>query len=163
MGTNTDATDVVLSQLPDDWPEMAYLILPAAVTANTTVGDSYATIFVLLVAPQSRGNISIVSSQMSDAPLINPNSLTTQPDKDLLVAGFKRLRQFVTSEAMADVIIGEEFFPGPSVQTDSQILEYIQEAYVSISHAHATCQMGQASDPLAVVDSSARVYGVQNR
>jgi len=115
------------------------------------------------MAPQSRGNISIVSSRMSDAPLINPNWLTTPADKDLMVAAFKRARQIVTSKAITSVIIGDEFFPGLSVQTDAQILDYIQENFESISHAHATCQMGNASDPLAVVDSSGRVYGVNNR
>ena len=31
-----------------------------------------------------------------------------------------------------------------------------------MSHASATCAMGKASDPMAVVDSKARVYGVRN-
>jgi choline dehydrogenase len=161
--------DVVLSKLPADWPEIAYVNFPAASfqffgkPAIQSVNNSYATIIPTLMAPHSRGNISIVSSHMSDAPLINPNWLTAQADKDLLVAAFKRVRQFAKSEAIASVVIGDELFPGSSAQTDAQILEAIHEMFMSMSHAHATCQMGKASDPLAVVDGSGRVYEVSSR
>ena len=97
---------------------------------------------------------------MSDPPLINPNWLTAQSDKDILIAGFKRVREFISTSAMSPVIIGQEVFPGPSVQTDAEILAYIEEIFVSISHAHATNQMGTSSNDLAVVDTKGRVYGV---
>jgi choline dehydrogenase len=154
--------DVVLSKLPFDWPEAQYLFLPEALTPGTTPGATYGTAFAALIAPQSRGNVSISSSKMSDPPLINPNWLTNQVDKDILVAGFKRVREFVSSDAMSPIIIGDEFFPGTSIQTDDEILAYVEQVFISICHAHATNQMGKSNDKHAVVDSTGTVIGVKN-
>jgi choline dehydrogenase len=100
---------------------------------------------------------------MSDPPLINPNWLATKADQEITIATVKRARQFMTSKAMSGVIIGEELSPGPSVQTDAQLLDYIRETFVYMSHAHSTNKMGNSSNPLAVVDTSGKVFGVKNR
>ncbi|KAK8115349.1 choline dehydrogenase, partial [Apiospora kogelbergensis] len=155
-------TKSALSALPDDWPEIQYLVFPAAFTPGTQAGASYASLIPALQAPQSTGNVTISSARMSDPPVINPNWLTAQADLDVLVAGFKRMRQLVASKAMAGVTVGEEFLPGPSVQTDDQILAFVKAAGQSMCHAHATNAMGKASDANAVVDSSGKVYGVKN-
>jgi choline dehydrogenase len=57
-------------------------------------------------------------------------------------------------------LIDEEAFPGPEVQTDEQILEVMQRANSTLYHAAATCVMGRTNDTNAVVDSKARVIGV---
>lgn len=61
---------------------------------------------------------------------------------------------------MSSVLIGDEYFPGPAVQTDAQILDTIQKTVQTVWHAACTCKMGRASDPEAVVDSQAKVFGV---
>lgn len=99
---------------------------------------------------------------MSDAPLINPNIFTAQADIDLLLTAFKRVRQTLQSSAMAPIMIGEEFFPGPTVQTDEEILAYLTETVRPFSHGFATCKMGNSSDPEAVVDSHGKVFGIKN-
>ncbi|MCJ1386379.1 hypothetical protein MMC17_009505 [Xylographa soralifera] len=160
-----------LAEFPDDWPELQYEVLPNYVGdlefANVSApldGYNYATIIVTLTAPASRGNVSIASARMSDHPLINPNWLTAQSDIDLIVAGFKRVRQILTSQPMTanHVTIGEEYYPGLSVQTDEEILQQIKAAFNTQYHASSTCKMGRANDTFAVVDSHARVYGVKN-
>ncbi|KAH6660299.1 glucose-methanol-choline oxidoreductase [Truncatella angustata] len=150
-----------LAALPADWPEVEYLVVPSAVSGGTKAGAAYATIFTALQAPQSLGSVSIASAKMSDPPVINPNWLTAQADLDVLVAGFRRVRQMTASKAMADVIIGDEFLPGPTFQTDEQILAYFKLAGTALSHAFATNSMGKASDPKAVVGSTGKVYGVK--
>ena len=55
-------------------------------------GHNYASFAAILAAPLSTGNISINSSDMADAPLINPNWLTHPADAEVIVAGFKRTR-----------------------------------------------------------------------
>ena len=153
---------LALAAFPSDWPEIEYLVLPSAVTPGTKPGATYATLFPALQAPRSLGTVSISSSKMSDPPVINPNWLTAQSDLDILVAAFKRVRQMAASPAMAGVIVGDEFLPGPSIQTDEQILFYFTLAGTSISHAHATNRMGKSSDPAAVVGCTGKVYGVKN-
>lgn len=163
------ATLEELADLPADWPEMQYLTLPTYVGDFQTVstgspqdGYMYATLLATLIAPSSRGNVSISSPRMADPPLINPNWMTTQRDVDLVIGGFKRLRQILTSPAMANVTIGPEYYPGAQVQTDDQIHRQIQDSFNTMYHASSSCKMGRPSDPNAVVDNHARVYGVRN-
>ncbi|KAI0884089.1 GMC oxidoreductase [Annulohypoxylon maeteangense] len=157
-----------LSALPADWPELQYNVLPATVSSTSiggvgsVLGANYGSMLASVIAPQSRGNVSIASARMSDAPLINPNIFTAQADIDLLLTAFKRVRQILQSSAMAPIMIGGEFFPGPTVQTDEQIMAYLTETVRPFSHGFATCKMGSASDPEAVVDSHGKVYGIKN-
>lgn len=114
-----------------------------------------------MVSPTSRGNVTIRSADTADLPVINPNWLATDTDQKVAVAAYKRIRAAFQSNAMAPVIIGLEYFPGPSVQTDADILEIIRNTVMTIYHAACTCKMGLANDSMAVVDSHARVFGVQ--
>jgi choline dehydrogenase len=57
--------------------------------------------------------------------------------------------------------IGDEYMPGLEVQSDEAIWEWIQKDAITIWHASSTCKMGRAAYTLAVVDSKARVYGLQ--
>lgn len=58
--------------------------------------------------------------------------------------------------------MNDEFMPGSNVTTDEQILEYIQRSASTICHAACTCKMGNHTEPMAVLDSSAKVRGVNN-
>lgn len=158
-----------LAQVPDDWPEMQYLTLPTFVGTFESAsagaphdGFQYGTLLATLIAPSSQGNISISSPRMSDHPLINPNWMTTKRDIELVIGGFKRLRQILESPVMGNVTIGPEYYPGAEVQTDSEIHEQIKKSFNTMYHASSSCKMGKRSDPYAVVDSHARVYGVKN-
>ena len=158
-----------LATLAEDWPEVEYLA-PGAYIGNTTVngegiprdGYNYGGISAGLVAPLSRGTVSISSNDTSDPPIINPNWLTHPTDKAVAIASFKRTRDLWESEAMREITIGEEYFPGKAlVSTDDEIWEYIQTSFDAIFHAACTCKMGRTGDPNTVVDTRARVVGVQ--
>lgn len=158
-----------LSSLPDDWPEMQYLSLPnyvgnfeSASIGSPKDGYMYATLLATLIAPSSKGSVNISSPRMSDHPLINPNWLTTQRDIDLVIGGFKRLRQILESPVMGNVTIGPEYYPGYNVTTDEQIHQQVKESFNTMYHASSTCKMGPSNDDYAVVDQHARVYGVSN-
>lgn len=120
----------------------------------------YASIIGILVAPTSRGNVTIRSADTADMPVINPNWLETDTDQKVAVAAYKRARDVFRTQAMAPVIIGQEYFPGSEHETDSEILEIIQNTMMTIYHASCTCKMGIGSDRMAVIDSRARVFGV---
>ncbi|KAI0421422.1 putative choline dehydrogenase [Xylaria grammica] len=157
-----------LAELPADWPEFMFSTIPAYISDFWTPappspndGYMYASLLATIQCPTSKGTVNIGSHSMQDPLLINPNWLTTRHDIELVVGGFKRLRQILEAPILADVTIGSEYFPGSSVQTDEQIYEHLMQAYNSISHPAASNKMGKSSDPLAVVDSHARVYGVK--
>lgn len=158
-----------LAALPTDWPELEYFSLPSYVgdfrnptEGGPTDGYQYGTLMAVNVAPMSKGNISISSANMRDQPLINPNWFTSQTDIEVVIAGFKRLRQIFGNKAMQPTTIGPEYYPGTNVTSDAQILNYIQTAFNTMYHAAASNKMGKPDDPYAVVDSKGRVYGTKN-
>jgi choline dehydrogenase-like flavoprotein len=59
-------------------------------------------------------------------------------------------------------VAGDEAFPGQDVQSDDQIQEVIRASANSVYNAAGTNRMGKADDKLAVVDSKARVIGVDD-
>ncbi|RDW91659.1 glucose-methanol-choline oxidoreductase [Coleophoma crateriformis] len=161
-------TLAALATYPADWPELEYLSVAAYLgfqesiaTGDPGDGFNYATLAVALCTPQSRGNLTITSADTAVAPLINPNWLTDRADMEVAIAGFKRARQFWQSKAMQPFVIGQEAFPGSQVQSDVQIEDIIRKSFNTVYHAACTCAMGRSDDKMAVVDTKARVYGVQ--
>lgn len=151
---------------PADWPDLEFLPVSGYLgnhsnyeLADPRDGYNYASVATALVAPLSRGNISINSTSMLDAPLINPNWLTHPADIELAIASFRRQRQVWTR--MNNLTIGQEQVPGASVQSDAEILRYIRDNLAPVWHAAATCKMGHSGDKMAVIDTHARVYGVR--
>ena len=54
---------------------------------------------------------------------------------------------------------GREILPGPQVQTDAEIRDYLRAEALSVYHPVGTCKMG--TDPLAVVaPATLRVIGL---
>lgn len=130
------------------------------ITSQPRDGKQYATIAVVLIAPTSRGNVTISSADTSDLPVINPNWLATETDQEMVVAAYRRARDIFRSEAMAPIVIGDEFFPGDEYETDAEILDIIRDTMMTLYHPSCTCRMGTRDDPMAVVDSRGTVFGV---
>ncbi|KAL5357414.1 hypothetical protein BJX96DRAFT_144432 [Aspergillus floccosus] len=165
--TLSNRTKGDLAWLTSDWPEVEYFSADVylgnfsnPILAQPRDGNQYASIAVVLAAPTSRGNITIRSIDTADLPEINPNWLDTETDQEVAVAAFKRARDVFQSEAMGPVLIGDEFFPGSEFQTDEEILEIIRNAAMTLYHPACSCKMGTEDDPMAVVDSRGRVFGV---
>lgn len=133
--------------------------LSYAVGPNDGINE-YAGSAIGLLATFSRGNVTINSADMSDAPKINPAYLTDERDQELGVAAFRFARRLATTESLQRAIIGDEVVPGPGVNTDAEILGYLQQSITPFYHASCTCKMGRRNDSMAVVDSEARVIGV---
>lgn len=152
-----------------DWPEIEYLSAPGYIgnfsglfASQPNDGYQYASILAALVAPLSKGTVTIKSADTADLPLINPNWLTHPTDQEVAVVAYKRVREAFASKFMASVLTNKtEYYPGPAVQTDEQILNHIRKTLHTVWHAACTCRMGKEGDPKAVVDSKARVFGVK--
>lgn len=131
------ATLSELSKYPIDWPELELLPL-ASTTAPTNDTDNYASVAIVLLATTSRGNVTINTTDTTYNPIVSPNWLLTTADQELAVQGFKRARQVANATG---VIVGREYLPGPAIQTDAQILEYIRQTVGTIWHACGTCKL----------------------
>jgi choline dehydrogenase-like flavoprotein len=116
------------------------------------------TFSVCQLRPQSRGFVRIQSADALQPPAMQPNYLATANDRRTLVAGIRLARRIATTRALAPYIKGE-FRPGPTAQSDEDLLEFARAHGATIFHQSGTCRMGR--DPLAVVDSALRVHGLE--
>ena len=114
---------------------------------------------VCVLRPESRGYIALKSLDPNVQPLIQPNYLSAQKDLDVMVKGVKMSREVINQKAF-DQYRGAELNPGPDVQTDKEIEEFVRANAETIYHPVGTCKMG--SDEFAVVDDKLRVRGVEN-
>ncbi len=116
------------------------------------------SIGAILLQPESRGSITLRSSDPLAPPAIQPNYLSTPADSKTLIEGVKLARRIAQAAAFA-AYRGEEVVPGPNAKTDQAIAEQIRQHAQTLYHPVGTCKMGR--DPLAVVDEYLRVRGVE--
>src|SRR5262249_5492821 len=76
---------------------------------------------VCQLRPESRGFVHIKSADPMLAPAIQPRYLSSQSDRDTVVAGLKLLREIMGQPAMRRYI-AEERAPGPNVTSDEELL-----------------------------------------
>ena len=171
-GNLSTATEAALNaSFPPDWPAVEYIMLDGYGGNNSNYvleapQDSYqyVAVFTALVAPLSRGNVSISSPDTADRPVVNPNWFTHPADVEVGIAAFRRIRQLMATDTMRNITIGSEVYPGfanVSSASDEQIELFIRETGTTLYHAAASCKMGKEEDEMAVVDARARVFGVQ--
>jgi choline dehydrogenase len=106
---------------------------------------------------ESTGSIHIRSDDPFVPPKIKYRFLATEQDRQTAVAAVRRSRDIASAVPMRDVV-AEETAPGPSVQSDEEILQYIRETGQTTQHMVGTCKMG--TDAMAVVDERLRVHGI---
>jgi len=110
-------------------------------------------------SPQSRGTVSLRSSDPLKPPIIKPNYLSHEDDVKDLLDGVKVLRKLAKTDSFR-AVIGEEFRPGPDCQTDEEMIQHIKDTVWTVFHPSSTCRMGP--DPKSdVVDSQLKVYGIE--
>jgi choline dehydrogenase len=110
--------------------------------------------------PESSGHIRARSADPFVHPVIQPNYLTHEGDRRVLLAGMKLARRLLTSKPL-EPYYDHEDFPGPKVRSDDELLGAAKQRGTSTFHLMGTCRMGPASDPTAVVDDQLRVHGLQ--
>lgn len=109
--------------------------------------------------PESRGFVRIKSNDPAAAPAIQPHYISTQGDRDTMLAGTKLMRNIMGQPAMRRYI-AEERLPGPGCTSDADFLAYMRDTGTTIFHPTSTCRMGP--DPKSVVDERLRVRGFEN-
>ena len=111
-----------------------------------------------LIAPCSRGTISLRSKDPLDAPMIRANYLAEDADMRVLVEGVKISRRIGEAPAFAPYR-GAETHPGALVESDEEIATSIRATAETLYHPVGTCRMG--TDAMAVVDPQLRVRGIE--
>jgi choline dehydrogenase len=117
------------------------------------------TMSVCQLRPESRGYIRIQSTDPLVPPKIVANYLSTQHDRDTSVAAVQFARKIAQTEPLSSLITREVKPNNP--QSDEEGLEFCRNSGATIFHPTGTCQMGPDNNPMAVLDASLRVRGVE--
>ncbi len=144
-------------------PDIQYHFLPSQVIDHGRVDPEQHAYqaHVGPMRPTSVGYLKIVSKDPGKHPLLQPNYLATERDRFEMRQSVKLTREIFAQKSL-DTFRGEELRPGPKVQTDAEIDEFVRNYSDSAYHPSCTCKMGADDDPMAVVDSEARVRGLRN-
>jgi choline dehydrogenase len=106
----------------------------------------------------SRGTCKITSTDPKVHPALRFNYLSTPTDQREWVEAIQIARKILTQAAFDEYSSGE-LSPGPSVQTEEEILAWVARDAETALHPSCTAKMG--TDPMAVTDpGSLRVHGL---
>lgn len=122
--------------------------------------DSF-SVRAMPMRPESRGYVSLASSNPNEAPKIHQRFLETDNEWRVLRTGLRMARDLVGQAPMSP-FAGDELIPGVEHDSDEAIDAHIRKTMITVHHPVGTCKMGGDDDPRAVVDGELRVRGVEN-
>ena len=114
---------------------------------------------VTAVEVRSRGRISLCSADPQAKPRIDPAYLSDPADLNVLAAGVRMAREIAAAQPLAGLTDGE-FTPGPHIDTDRDLREWIRNNVGTLYHPTSTCAMGGTDT--AACDPELRVRGVDD-
>jgi choline dehydrogenase len=138
------------------YPNLMFHFLPLAVRYDGSkpgaehgyqfhVGPMYADV---------RGTVKVTSTDPRKHPVLRFNYLSTENDRREWVEAVRWAREILRQPAFAD-LDGGELSPGPAVDSDEQILDWVRRDAETALHPSCTCAMGPVVDPATM-----RVHGV---
>lgn len=143
-----------------DEPNLMFHFLPLAVRydgSRPVRGHGY-QMHVGPMLSDARGSVRLRSADPREHPALRFNYLSTEQDRREWVAAVRCARRILGQPAFADLDAGE-VSPGPGVESDAEILEWVRRDAETALHPSCTCRMG--TDALAVTDpESLRVHGL---
>lgn len=117
------------------------------------------TASVCNLRPSSRGSVHIASKALDDMPIIAPNYLSTDEDKQVAIDSIRLTRKIANAPALR-AYEPKEYKPGLAFETPEQLVEAAGNIGTTIFHPVGTCKMGKKDDSMAVLDSTLKVIGV---
>ena len=158
-----EACAFIRSRAGVQYPDIQYHFLPAAVRydGKSPVKSHGFQAHVGPMRSQSRGWVRLRSADPREAPRILFNYMSEPSDWEDFRTCIRLTREIFAQDAFAS-FRGREITPGPDVQSDRALDDYIRQHVESAYHPSGTCRMGAADDPMAVVDPENRVIGVEN-
>ena len=143
------------------WPNLMFHFLPVAVRYDGSVpaaGHGY-QFHIGPMFSNSRGWVRIQSDDPFQKPKLLFNYLSTQEDRQEWTEAVAVARNIMNQPAFAP-FNGGEVSPGPDVQGDVAVLDWVRKDAETALHPSCTARMG--TDAMGVVDpSTMRVHGTQ--
>ncbi|KAJ9603642.1 hypothetical protein H2200_011828 [Cladophialophora chaetospira] len=122
-------------------------------------GEFYG-VTIMLMNPQSRGEVTLASKDPAANPTIDPGYLSHPYDRQTIINGVRESLAYIRSTFLSKYVQREVHVP--KSDTDEQILDFCKENLQSVLHGCGTVRMGHEKDPMACLDTHFRVRGVDN-
>ncbi|WP_118132646.1 GMC family oxidoreductase [Oceanicella sp. SM1341] len=107
--------------------------------------------------PDSRGSVHVRSADYRAKPAIAPNYLSAETDRHVAADAIRLTRRIVAQPALKPYR-PEEFKPGPSFESEEELVRAAGDIGTTIFHPAGTCRMG--ADEGSVVDPALRFRGL---
>ena len=148
-----------------DWPNLMFHFLPIAIRydgsapAGLEKGAHGYQVHVGPMYADTRGWVKITSTDPKQHPKLLFNYLSTPTDRREWVEAIRVARTILNQPAFSPYNAGE-LSPGPSVETDDEILDWVRKDAETALHPSCTAKMGV--DELSVTDpGSMKVHGLE--
>jgi choline dehydrogenase len=144
-----------------DTPDLQYHVQPLSLDAFGQPLHEFPAITASIcnLRPESRGTVTIQSSNHVEAPIIKPNYLSTTQDRSIAAKSIQITREIMKQDPISGFYV-EEYLPGAAYQSEVDLIKKAGDIGTTIFHPVGTAKMG--SDDMAVVDEKLRVHGLEN-
>jgi choline dehydrogenase len=142
------------------YPNLMFHFLPVAIRydGSSPSGKHGYQVHVGPMYADTRGSVKIKSTDPRRHPALRFNYLSTDQDRREWVEAIRVARRILSQPAF-DPFNGGETSPGPTVETDDEILDWVARDAETALHPSCTAKMG--TDELSVVDpETMRVHGL---
>jgi choline dehydrogenase len=144
-----------------DYPNLMFHFLPLAIRYDGTSpkgGHGY-QVHVGPMYSDARGSVKIKSTNPREHPALRFNYLSTAQDRREWLEAIRCARNILNQPAFSE-LNGGELSPGPVVETDREILEWVAKDAETALHPSCTCRMGV--DSMSVLDpQTMNVHGLE--
>jgi choline dehydrogenase len=144
-----------------DYPNLMFHFLPIAIRydgSSPIEGHGY-QVHIGPMYADTRGHVRIKSRDPREHPSMLFNYLSTPTDRKEWVEAIRVARDILNQPAFAPYNDGE-ISPGPSVETDEEILDWVRKDAETALHPSCTAKMG--IDDMSVTDpTTMQVHGTE--
>ena len=156
-----EAGGFIRSNEREKYPNIMFHFLPLAIRYDGTApeaGHGY-QVHVGPMFSDARGTVKIHSTDPRVHPKLCFNYLSTKQDRREWGEAVRCARNILNQPAFNGFNAGE-LSPGPQVESDEEVLDWVAKDGETALHPSCTCRMG--TDSMSVVDpTSMKVHGVE--
>jgi choline dehydrogenase len=133
------------------YPNLMFHFLPLAIRydGSSPKGGHGYQVHVGPMYSDARGSVKIKSTDPRVHPALRFNYLSTAQDRREWVEAVRCARNILNQSAFSE-LNGGELSPGPGVETDQEILDWVAKDAETALHPSCTCRMG--IDDMSVLD-----------
>lgn len=144
-----------------EWPNLMFHFLPIAIRydGSSPAGGHGYQVHIGPMYSNSMGWVKIRSTDPRQKPALQFNYLSTDQDRKEWVEAIRTARHIFAQPAF-EPFDGGELSPGPSVETDDEILDWVRRDGETALHPSCTARLG--TDEMSVTDPrTMRVHGLE--